>query len=72
MTQPSIFRLGRGARVFFMTSALLKAQLDVDTTQVATATVAAVQAGEKIPSRSPTSTLEDIQSKTRRKTCRFC
>ena len=62
MTQPSIFRLGATALSFFFLGFAALAQLDVDTTQVATATVAAVQAGENDPFSVTNLDASDIQS----------
>ena len=65
MTQPSIFRLGAAALslfFFFCLCHVAQAQLDVDTTQVATATVAAVQAGENDPFSVTNLDASDIQS----------
>ena len=62
MTQPSIFRLGATALSFLFLGFAAQAQLDVDTTQVATATVAAVQAGEDDPFSVTNLDASDIQS----------
>ena len=62
MTQPSIFRLGATALSFLFLGFAALAQLDVDTTQVATATVAAVQAGENDPFSVTNLDASDIQS----------
>ena len=62
MTQPSIFRLGATALSFVFLGFAALAQLDVDTTQVATATVAAVQAGENDPFSVTNLDASDIQS----------
>ena len=63
MTQPSIFRLGATAlSLFFFLGDVAQGQLDVDTTQVATATVAAVQAGEDDPFSVTNLDASDIQS----------
>ena len=64
MTQPSVFFPRPTAllalAMFFMTS-VLKAQLDVDTLDVPTATVSAVQAGDHDPFAVTNLEVEDIQ-----------
>jgi len=64
MTQPSVFFPRPTAllalAMFFMTS-VLKAQLDVDTLDVPTATVSAVQAGDQDPFAVTNLEVEDIQ-----------
>ena len=64
MTQPSVFFPRPTAllalAMFFMTS-VLKAQLDVDTLDVPTATVSAVQAGDQDPFAVTNLGVEDIQ-----------